>query len=208
MAFLRWSKSNGKATAASGARLLVKCSTTLQIARSIGRLRRFNRDWNRRVGKPVEKAKLCLPNCSDHLEKFSRSGRRVKTNLQAEKYRLLFVADVISLELRRIVEFLNEQMDPAEILAIELRQFAGGQLKTIVPTVYGQTQQATRKRGGVVTRWDERTLLDKLALTVGAKELHIARQIYEWMRKEARVSSYSAAEKRTVQFILRSGQMA
>jgi hypothetical protein len=109
--------------------------------------------------------------------------QRVKTNLQAKKIRLLFVADVIPLELRRIVEFLNEQMDPAEILAIELRQFAGGQLKTIVPTVYGQTQQATRKRGGVVTRWDERTLFDKLARTVGAKELHIARLIYEWMRK-------------------------
>jgi len=31
--------------------------------------------------------------------------------------RMLFVADRIPAELRRIVEFLNEQMDPAEVLA-------------------------------------------------------------------------------------------
>jgi hypothetical protein len=52
----------------------------------------------------------------------------VKTNLQAGRIRLLFVADSIPAELRRIVEFLNEQMDPAEVLALELAQFGGGDL--------------------------------------------------------------------------------
>jgi hypothetical protein len=47
--------------------------------------------------------------------------QRVKTNLQAGRIRMLFVADRIPAELRRIVEFLNEQMDPAEVLALELR---------------------------------------------------------------------------------------
>jgi hypothetical protein len=42
--------------------------------------------------------------------------QRVKTNLQAGKIRMLFVADEIAAELRRIVEFLNAQMDPAEVL--------------------------------------------------------------------------------------------
>jgi len=37
---------------------------------------------------------------------------KVKTNLQAGRIRMLFVADAIPPELRRIVEFLNEQMDP------------------------------------------------------------------------------------------------
>jgi hypothetical protein len=32
----------------------------------------------------------------------------------------------IPAELRRIVEFLNKQMNPAEVLALELRQFEGG----------------------------------------------------------------------------------
>jgi hypothetical protein len=105
--------------------------------------------------------------------------KRVRTNLQARRIRLIFVADVIPTELRRIVEFLNEQMDPAEVLAIELRQFASGGLKTIVPAVYGQTQ-VTRKQVPA-QRWDEKSLFDKLSRTVGEREVAIARSIYAWM---------------------------
>ena len=134
----------------------------------------------RQLGRPTEDVLAELLGLSGSIDEF---WQRVKTNLQAKKIRLLFVADVIPLELRRIVEFLNEQMDPVEVLAIELRQFASKELKTLVPIVYGQTQEATRKRVGVVARWDEGTLFDKLGRTVGSRELEIARQIYEWMRK-------------------------
>jgi hypothetical protein len=109
--------------------------------------------------------------------------QRVKTNLLAKKIRLLFVADIIPLELRRIVEFLNEQMDATEVLAVELRQFANKSLKTIVPTVYGQTQEAVRKRAGPVQHWDDASLFDKLEKTVPSADLRVARQIVDWMRK-------------------------
>lgn len=74
--------------------------------------------------------------------------QKVKTNLQAGKVRLVFVADVIPSELKRIVEFLNEQMDPAEVIAIEIKQFVGEGFKSMVPRVVGQTQQAMKKKGG------------------------------------------------------------
>jgi hypothetical protein len=72
---------------------------------------------------------------------------RVKTNLQAGRVRMVFVADRIPPELQRIVEFLNEQMDPAEVLAVELRQFLGGGVKTLAPRVLGQTAAAERQKG-------------------------------------------------------------
>ena len=72
---------------------------------------------------------------------------RVKTNLAAGRVRLLFVADYIPPQLRRIVEFLNEQMDPAEVLAVELRQYGGAELRTVVPVVYGQTTEARGRKG-------------------------------------------------------------
>ena len=50
---------------------------------------------------------------------------RVKTNLAASRIRLLFVSDAIPSELRRIIEFLNNNMDPTEVLGLELRQFQG-----------------------------------------------------------------------------------
>jgi hypothetical protein len=44
---------------------------------------------------------------------------QVKTNLHAGKVRLIFVADIVPLELQRIVEFLNSQLRSAEVLALE-----------------------------------------------------------------------------------------
>ncbi len=78
--------------------------------------------------------------------------QRVKTNLQAGKIRMLFVADVIPQELRRIIEFLNEQMDPAEVLGIEIKQYVGESMRTLVPRVIGQTAEAEGKKKGVSGR--------------------------------------------------------
>ncbi|MBL8810489.1 MAG: hypothetical protein JNM43_09965 [Planctomycetaceae bacterium] len=75
----------------------------------------------------------------------------VKTNLQAGRVRLVFVSDVIPTELRRVVEFLNAQMDPAEVLAIEVRQFVGDRMKTLVPRVLGQTESARQKRSATTS---------------------------------------------------------
>lgn len=56
---------------------------------------------------------------------------------EAGRVRMVFVADMILPELRRIVEFLNGQMDAAEVLAVEIKQYkgpsAGQKLKTLVP---------------------------------------------------------------------------
>lgn len=70
----------------------------------------------------------------------------VKTNLQAGRIRMLFVADVIPQELQSIVEFLNTQMDPAEVLAVELQHFVGAGIKTLVPRVIGRTAEAAQRK--------------------------------------------------------------
>ncbi|MGU3539863.1 hypothetical protein [Methylobacterium sp. A54F] len=108
----------------------------------------------------------------------------VRTNLQAGRVRLLFVADRIPLELRRVVEFLNRQMQPAEVLAVELRQYEGQGLRTLVPLVIGQTEasSACRRRttgAGVKRRWDEASLLAELE-RVGEEAVRGARTIMAW----------------------------
>lgn len=132
------------------------------------------------ANQPVEAILTELIGPDGDVEEF---WQRVKTNLQAKRIRLLFVADIIPLELRRIVEFLNEQMDPVEVLAIELRQFETENLKVMVPRVYGQTQEAATKRGGGGQRWDDLRLFERLEASVGPKEFEIARKVYDWMRK-------------------------
>lgn len=111
---------------------------------------------------------------------------RVKTNLQAGRVRMVFVADVIPPELRRIVEFLNGQMDPAEVLAVEIRQFVGQGLKTLVPRVIGQTVEAERKKAGsgaVEKQWDEASFCEDLRQRRGDKEVEAAKGILAWAKK-------------------------
>jgi len=84
--------------------------------------------------------------------------QQVQANFQAGKVRLIFVADEIPVELRRVVEFLNAQMSPAEVLAVEIKQYTNAAFRTLVPRVVGQTAEA-QQRKGVVARspkqWDE-----------------------------------------------------
>lgn len=69
---------------------------------------------------------------------------RADQNLRSGRVRMLFVSDKIPPTLRRIVEFLNQQMNPAEVLALEVKQFIGtqdgNQLRTLVPRVIGQSE--------------------------------------------------------------------
>jgi len=120
---------------------------------------------------------------------------RVKTNLQAGRVRLLFVADRIPQELRRIVEFLNAQMDPAEVLALELRQYEGqGGLKALVPIIYGRTEAARQKKtAGLPSRsWTKDEFLDFLRQKQGDKAVEIARRIFDWTDHHSAEISYGS----------------
>jgi len=75
--------------------------------------------------------------------------KQVKTNLQARRVRMVFVADEIPIELRRVIEFLNEQMDPAEVLGVEIKQYVGENVQTLVPRVIGQTESAVIRKDAV-----------------------------------------------------------
>jgi hypothetical protein len=112
--------------------------------------------------------------------------QQVKTNLQAGKVRLVFVADEISAEMRRVVEFLNEQMDPVEVLALEIKQYVSEDgLRTLVPRVIGQTAEAQQKKSSATRerrRWDESSFFAEIKARGGAEEARIAKAIYAWVK--------------------------
>lgn len=113
--------------------------------------------------------------------------QNAKTNLQAGKIRLLFVADEIPAELRRMVEFLNSQMDPAEVLAIEIKQFVGQGVKTLVPRVIGQTAEAESKKGsgtGESRQWDEASFFQSLETRRGLEEAVMPGRFFAGHRTE------------------------
>jgi len=110
---------------------------------------------------------------------------RVKTNLRAGRVRLVFVADEIPPELRRIVEFLNGQMDPAEVLAVEIGQYVGQGLRTLVPRVIGRTAETEQIKSGGARggrQWDEASFFQELMRRHSETEVDVARRILAWAK--------------------------
>ncbi|MGV9387160.1 hypothetical protein ACWDRB_66085 [Nonomuraea sp. NPDC003707] len=85
--------------------------------------------------------------CGDDTVTVEAFFAKVGDNLRAGKIRMVFVADAVPDDLRRIVEFLNEQMNPAEVLAVEVKQYVTEDhgWRTLAPVVYGRTAAASAK---------------------------------------------------------------
>lgn len=108
---------------------------------------------------------------------------RVKTNMLARRIRLVFVADRIPQELRRIVEFLNAVTDPLEVLAVEVPQYAGQGLRTFVPRVLGQVEAKSAPGNSAVKPkviWDIESLLKHTVDNSGPRAAEIGRMILDW----------------------------
>jgi hypothetical protein len=115
----------------------------------------------------------------------------VKTNLAAERIRLVFVADEIPAELRSIVEFLNRQMSETEVFAIEVKQYVDseGKRQTIVPRVLGQTEAAKAAKAGssgARRRWDRESLLSEIERRHGSDVKELAEQLIDWAESDDR----------------------
>lgn len=126
-----------------------------------------------------------LINAAPEDEAVDRFWNQVKTNLQAQRIRMVFVADEVPSELKRIVEFLNEQMDPAEALAVEIKQYAGGDLKTLVPRVIGLTSEAQQKKSSEpreTREWNEDLFLEELRARGQADQAAVAEEMFDWAR--------------------------
>ena len=85
---------------------------------------------------------------------------QVEQNLRAGRVRMVFVADRLPDELVRGIEFLNEQMSPAEVLGVEVQQFTDGDTRVLVPRLVGATATAkAAKERTTGTAWNELSML-------------------------------------------------
>ncbi|GAA1711524.1 hypothetical protein GCM10009745_69530 [Kribbella yunnanensis] len=83
----------------------------------------------------------------------------VESNLMAGRVRMVFVADALPPELVRVIEFLNEQMNPAEVLGVELPQFVSAASVVYVPRVVGRTSAAIGAKSSSGAQWTRESFL-------------------------------------------------
>ena len=89
-------------------------------------------------------------------------------------------------------------MDPAEVLAIEVKQFVGENLKTLVPRVVGQTETARQKKKvdrGEPRQWDESSFFSDLSQRRGEQEAAVARRLLDWAKNTVSVFGGVKARK-------------
>lgn len=119
-----------------------------------------------------------LPETENAIARFWET---VETNLRAGKIRLIFAADQIPPELRRVVEFLDEQMNPAEVLAIEIRQYVGIGVKTLVPSVIRSSKRLGMEGGSRTSnQWDRESFMNAIGERRGPELVTMASAILEW----------------------------
>jgi hypothetical protein len=111
---------------------------------------------------------------------------RVDDNLRAGRIRLLFVADEIPEELERVIVFLNDQMDPAVVLGIEIRKFSSDSFQTLVPRVIGRTPEAKDRKNAPARstrKWDEPSFVAAMRSNQGDSAVGTAMQLLRWTEK-------------------------
>jgi hypothetical protein len=110
--------------------------------------------------------------------------QKVKTNLLAGKIRIVFVADEIPRELLTVITFLNEQMDPAEVLALEVKQYVDDRqtIKTLVPRIVGIPREGGG-RGHSHTRWSGERLVKRMVDSGKPAAAKVVQDLLNWARQ-------------------------
>lgn len=150
------------------------------------------RDFEASCATRGEDPEMLLTELIENDEELELFWPRVAENLDAGRMRLVFVADSIPLEAQRVVEFLNDQMSPAEVLAVEIRQYSGAQegVQTIVPRPLGQTAKAKKlkasRTGSRIVEWDEASVLAELS----PGDSEVAKELLKWARDKALILKY------------------
>ncbi|MCC5953680.1 MAG: hypothetical protein JJU45_16430 [Acidimicrobiia bacterium] len=152
----------------------------------------FDRTWEAKGSSPLAALAALYEHGTPSEAVADQFWDQADANLEAGRLRMLFVADEIPLELQRIIEFLNEHMSPAEVLGIEIRQYVGGGMRAMVPSVIGQTAAArTTKR-----RASDGREFGELAAEMGATFHAAQAKLDEWAEREGLVVAEQGKSRR------------
>ena len=117
--------------------------------------------------------------------------------------RLLFVADAIPKELRRIIEFLNEHMPRIEVLGVEIRKYEREGTRVLVPRVIGRTAQAEDRKAVASSRkWTIEEVVERFSDNGDPNPRRVVSQLIDWtdQRPSVFVETGSGAKYATLRF--------
>lgn len=122
--------------------------------------------------------------------------KKLEYNIKRGIVRIIFAADKLPSELKRIIEYLNMQCENMEVLGLEIKYFTGAGNKNIfIPRIVGQTEQARESKQGEFKKkakqWDENAFLDDLIQRKFPDNINnYFLTLHEFIKKEADIADY------------------
>lgn len=114
----------------------------------------------------------------------------LENNINQGQLRLVFFMEQSSPELRSIVAFLNNQMERTEVCLVEAKQFQQGELRVVVPTLWGYTEQARRvkktltvQKSGARRVWNEESFREDTVHRLDRAAAEEVLRFYEFCTK-------------------------
>lgn len=136
----------------------------------------------------------------------------VDANLRAGRVRIAIIADRIPKELQRIVEFLNEQMRPAEMLAVEIKHYAGDNgVRLLMPRLIGNTSRSEGAKAAKVQEPPETpdAWLSALEREQGPGIRKSAEKILGWAQTEGlQADVTSSGDAIAINLLMKNGKRA
>lgn len=128
----------------------------------------------------------------------------VESNLEESRLRLIIAADSIRPEVRRMIEYLNTEMENAEVLGLELRVYGEEDgLVILAPRIVGQTQAIVDRRKGSSNAiiWNESKLRESFG-QIDEESANRLIQLLDWsvqndcfLESRAQLPSFGLAGK-------------
>lgn len=114
----------------------------------------------------------------------------VENNLREGQIRLVFFLEEAPPELKSIVEFLNKQMERTEVLIVEAKQYEKDDIRVVVPTLFGYTEQARRIKKTVTVasgerrKWDEESFFEQARERLDTTSYDAVKKVYDFARSK------------------------
>lgn len=106
----------------------------------------------------------------DEPESVDSFFQHVQNNLREGQVRLVFFMEEAPAELKSVVDFLNKQMERAEVLLVEARQYEQKGIKIVTPILFGYTEEARQVKKTVSVTTGQRRRWDKESFFQDARE--------------------------------------
>jgi hypothetical protein len=121
---------------------------------------------------------------SDLAESPDAFFAEVERRLKSGEVRIIFFLEQAPPELKRLVEFLNREMNSVEVLLVEARQYSSNGLSVVVPTLFGFSEQIRElKRAAATERGQKPIASDWESFRRNAEQKRIGEDTIAAMRK-------------------------